>query len=290
MNEVLLFTIATLSIIGVVSAIILFFVAQTFKITEDPRIDEVESMLPGANCGGCGFPGCRGMADALVKASDISDLNCPVSDREVMKQIGAFLGHEVTSLEPKIAVIRCNGSCQNRPLTNNYVGAKSCAYTNSLYAGNTGCSYGCYGFGDCVAVCKFDAIYIDPLTNLPVVSEEKCVACGACVKACPKLIIELRNKGKKNRRIYVSCINKDRGVVAKKACNVACIGCSKCQKACAFDAITIENNLAYIDFNKCKLCRKCVAECPTHSIIEVNFPAKPAQVQTGETQPEIIND
>ena len=153
----------------------------------------------------------------------------------------------------------------------------------SLYAGDTGCSYGCLGQGDCVVVCNFDAIKMDPRTGLPEVDQEKCTACGACVKACPKFIIELRNMGPKNRRIFVSCVNKDKGGVAKKACEVACIGCYKCVKACPFDAITITDNLAYIDYNKCKLCRKCVTECPTHAIWEVNFPVRVPRKTVSET-------
>lgn len=119
---------------------------------------------------------------------------------------------------------------------------------------------------------------MNPETGLPEVDEDKCTACGACVKACPKSIIELRYKGKRGRRVFVSCVNKDKGPVAKKACAVSCISCGKCQKACKFDAITIENNLSYIDFRKCKLCRACVTECPDKTIIDVNFPtpAKPA--------------
>jgi ferredoxin len=113
---------------------------------------------------------------------------------------------------------------------------------------------------------------MDPATGLPVVDEEKCTACGACVKACPKSVIELRNKGRRNMRVFVSCINKDKGAVARKACKAACIGCSKCAKVCPFEAITVENNLAYIDYTKCKLCKKCVAECPTGAIHAVNFP------------------
>jgi Na+-translocating ferredoxin:NAD+ oxidoreductase RNF subunit RnfB len=278
----IVFTIITLSILGVLAAVILYFVAQKFKVFEDPRIDQVEELLPGANCGGCGFPGCRGFAEGLVKADDISDMNCPVSDSESMQKIAALLGHEMADKEPQVAVLRCNGTCDNRPKVNNYDGAKSCTIASSLYAGETGCAYGCLGLGECVDACGFDAMYMDEKTGLPVIIEENCVACGACVKACPNNIIELRNQGKKSRRIYVSCVNQDKGGVAKKACSVACIGCMKCVKVCPFDAITVENNVAYIDYEKCKLCRKCVAECPTGAITALNFPPKKAPAAPAE--------
>ncbi len=274
MSGVLGFTILTLCALGVLAAVILYVVAQKFKVYEDPRIDTVESMLPGANCGGCGFPGCRGMADALVKQDDISSLYCPVGGASTMHAVAEFLGKAVAEKEPQVAVVRCGGNYAKRPRTNVFDGAKSCAVAASLYGGETGCTFGCLGLGDCVAVCNFGAISVNPETGLPEVDEEKCTACGACVKACPKMIIELRRKGIKNRRIYVSCINKDKGAVARRNCTVACIGCGKCVKTCPFGAITLENNVAYIDFNKCKLCRKCVAECPTGAIVEVNFPAR----------------
>ena len=139
------------------------------------------------------------------------------------------------------------------------------------------------GHGECVDACDFDAMYIDPDTGLPVVIADKCVGCGACVKACPKDILELRNKGKKDRRIFVSCVNEDKGGVAKKACSVACIGCMKCFKVCPFEAITMKNNLAYIDYNKCKLCRKCVVVCPTDAIHELNFPPRKPATPVKET-------
>lgn len=282
--NVVLITIISLGALGTLSAIILYVVAQKFKVFEDPRIDQVEEVLPAANCGGCGFPGCRAFAEALVKADDISDLNCPVGGAETMKAAAAILGKEVAATAPMVAVVRCNGTCENRPKVSQYDGAASCTIASSLYGGETACSYGCLGLGECVDACNFDAMYMDEKTGLPVVIEDQCVACGACVAACPKDIIELRNKGPKNRRIYVSCVNQDKGAAAKRACSAACIGCGKCAKECPFDAITIENNVAYIDFEKCKLCRKCVAVCPTNAIHAVNFPPKKPKVEKTEAE------
>lgn len=274
MSITVLLTIVSLCAIGVTAAVILYFVAQKFKVFEDPRIDEVEALLPGANCGGCGYPGCRGLAEAMVKANNLEGLNCPAGGADTMTNIAGYLGLEADAQAPKIAVVKCNGSCENRPRTNKYDGALSCTIAASLYGGETACQYGCLGCGDCVTACNFDAIHMDEKTGLPVVDEDKCVACGACVTACPKKLIELRNQGPKGRRVFVSCMNNDKGGVARKSCKVACIGCMKCVKECPFDAIVVENNLAYIDYEKCKLCRKCVAVCPTGAIQEVNFPPK----------------
>ena len=256
------------------SAVILYIVAQKFKVEEDPRIDIVEELLPGANCGGCGYPGCRGFAEGVVKASDMEGLLCPVGGSDTMNKIAQALGREATASAPKTAVVRCNGDCENRPRTSIYDGATSCAIQHSLYVGETACGFGCLGCGDCVTVCAFDAIHMDETTGLPVVDDAKCVACGACVKACPRSIIELRNKGPKDRRVFVSCVNKEKGAAARKACSVACIACTKCKQECPFEAITIENNLAYIDYTKCRLCRKCVSVCPTKAIHEINFPPR----------------
>jgi len=272
--ETILYAILALCATGVVAAIILYFVSQKFKVIEDPKIDEVTEQLPGANCGGCGFAGCRNFAEAIVKAGNMDNLNCPVGGNDVAANVAPILGIEVVVKDPTIAVVRCNGTKINAPAKTNYDSATSCAFANSLYAGDSGCPYGCLGCGDCVVSCQFDAIYMDENTGLPVIIEDKCVACGACVKACPRKIIEIRLQGKKSRRIYVNCINKEKGAISRKNCSVACIGCGKCVKTCTFNAITLENNLAYIDYEKCKLCRKCASECPTGAIVELNFPPK----------------
>lgn len=272
--NIILLSIILLGSIGAIGAIILYLVSQKFYVYENPRIAEVQEILPAANCGGCGFPGCSGFATACVKADSLDGLYCPVGGSELMEQVGTLLGKTVEKTQPQIAVVRCNGSCENRPQTNIYDGVSSCTMASSLYAGNTACSYGCLSFGDCVKVCTFDAIYINKETLLPEVDEDKCTACGACVKACPKLLIQLRKKGPKSRRIYVSCMNKDKGAAAMKSCKVACIACGKCVKTCPFEAITLENNLAYINDDKCRLCRKCTEQCPTSAIVELNFPQK----------------
>ena len=243
MTHTVIWTIAIITVLGLVLALVLYLVAKKFKVEEDPRIDEVEKVMPGANCGGCGFAGCRAFAEAAVKAK-----------------------------APQVAVVRCNGTCEARPRVNEYDGFASCAVKAALYAGDTGCAFGCLGCGDCAAACQFGALSMDPATGLPVVDETKCTACGACVKACPKRIIELRPKGPRGMREVVSCMNKDKGPVAKKACANACIGCGLCEKTCTHAAITVEVNLAYIDPDKCKLCRECEAVCPTGAIHGVNFP------------------
>ncbi|MCE5224590.1 MAG: Fe-S cluster domain-containing protein [Porphyromonadaceae bacterium] len=270
----ILIAVISLGVIGAVGAIILYAASKKFEVYEDPRIAQVQEVLPAANCGGCGYPGCSGFATACVGADTLEGLFCPVGGVDVMGKVAGILGKEATSADAMLAVVRCNGTCEARPKINQYDGVKSCAVASSLYGGETGCSFGCLGFGDCVDVCNFDAIFINPVTGIAEVIEDKCTSCGACVKACPKNLIELRKKGPKSRRIFVSCMNKDKGVVAKKACSNACIGCSLCFKECAFDAIKIENNLAYIDYNKCRLCRKCVDVCPTNAIHELNFPPK----------------
>lgn len=276
-------TIATLSGIGITAAVVLYFVAQKFKVYEDPRIDEVEEALPAANCGGCGFAGCRNFAESCVKEKDLSSLYCPVGGNDLMAAIAKILGQDAVVQDPQVAVLLCNGTCDNRPKTSLYDGAKSCAITASVYGGETGCQYGCLGHGDCVDVCNFDALQMDSATGLPVVNDTNCTACGACVKACPKDLFELRKRAKKDKKIYVACKNEEKGGVAKKSCSSACIGCSKCFKVCPFEAITMNNNLAYIDGDKCRLCRKCTSECPTNAIIEIGFPPRKVKAETADT-------
>ncbi len=274
MTTFILYTLIALSATAAILAVILYFVAKKFYVFEDPRIDQAQAELPGANCGACGFAGCRNFAESLVKTDDISKLFCPVGGNDVMKKVATVLGKAAAEKAPTIAVVRCNGTPEFRPRTNIYDGAKTCRIAHNLYMGETGCPNGCLGLGDCTIVCDFDAIYMNAVTGLPEVNDEKCTSCGACVKACPRMIIELRKKNPKARKIFVACINNEKGAICVKNCKVSCIACGKCQKECPHDAITIENDIAFIDSDNCKLCRKCVEVCPTKSILEINFPPR----------------
>ena len=181
MLNIFIWTIAVVTVLGLVLALVLYLVAQKFKVEEDPRIDEVEKAMPGANCGGCGFAGCRAFAEAAVKAPNLDNNFCPVGGNDTMAKVAAILGYEVKAKAPMVATVRCNGNCEARPKVNTYDGYASCYVKSLLYTGDTGCAFGCLGCGDCVNACQFGALSMDPVTGLPVVDQEKCTACGACV-------------------------------------------------------------------------------------------------------------
>lgn len=282
MNQVVLYTIVSLTALGILAAIVIYFVSKKFAVQEDDRIAKVEAVLPNTNCGGCGQPGCHAFAKAVVDAGDLSVLHCPVGGNSVMKQVGDILGIQAVERDPYVAVVRCSGSFEYRKKTNVYDGAESCKIAAALYSGDTGCAYGCLGMADCVDVCDFEAMYMDEKTGLPVVIEDKCTACNACVKECPKNILELWPKGKKNQRVYIACLNEEKGSTARKECAVACSGCSKCFEACRYDAITMNNSLAVIDPEKCKLCMECVDTCDVHNIITANV--TPEKIQAANEQ------
>lgn len=281
--DFILTAVIVLGALGLIAAVILYVCSKKFAVKEDPRIGSIAALLPQANCGGCGYPGCGGLASAIVKGADNGSIDgffCPVGGQDVMNKVADTLGMTPAATEPRVAVVRCNGTCANRPKTVRYSGLRTCKAMSTCGAGETACGYGCLGCGDCVKACQFGGITINEKTGLPEVDEDKCTACGACAKACPRKIIELRKKGIKNRRVFVSCVNKEKGAIAMKGCAAACIGCGKCVKECAFGAITLENNVAYIDAEKCKLCRKCEKACPRHAIIAVNFPAPKPKPET----------
>lgn len=290
MTQTILYSVLTLGAVAAIFATILYLIARRFAVEEDPRIAEVSEMLPGINCGACGFPGCPGMASALVEAADagdISHLTCPPGGAETMERIGTYFGLEVGGARETVAVLRCGGSCEKAPAKSRYDGPRSCVVAHGTFAGENGCAFGCLGYADCEVACPFDAISMNPETGLPEVDQEKCTSCGACVTACPRNLFEIRPVGRRSRRVWINCRNTESAVLAKKNCAVACIGCGLCKKTCdtIVQAITIENNLAYIDPAKCIACGKCVPVCPTNAISATFEPPKPKPKPRKEDAP-----
>lgn len=266
--QVFIYTVILLGALGLVGALVLYLTARRFHVEEDPRIDDIAALLPGANCGGCGLKGCRDFATRCVTNGSLEGMHCPVSSSETLAEMARIIGVEpCAAAERRIAVLRCNSNCDARGELYTYDGTRSCAIMDAVAVGTRGCAFGCLGCGDCVDVCRFGAISLDSATGLPVVDADKCTACGACVTECPRKLIELRPAGRRDRRVWVACSSREKGASARKTCSAACIGCGKCARTCPFGAIEIKNNLAYIDPEKCKACGKCVPACPTGAIL-----------------------
>lgn len=260
-------SIIVLGIIGALAAIVLYFVAKKFHVYENPKIAEIEELLPGANCGGCGFAGCQAFAKACAETDSLDGFNCTGAGKDIMDKISVIVGLEAKAGVRRVAVMRCNGGCGERQIVNNYDGVTSCAMEGALYQGETDCNYGCLGRGDCVASCIFDALHIDPESGIAVVDHEKCVGCGKCVKTCPRGLLELVEDIPDKPLVWVACMNHDKGPLAMKECTVSCIGCGKCKRVCTHEAVEVTEFLAHINPEACVGCGECEAACPRHSIV-----------------------
>ncbi len=268
--------VASISGLGVIFGGFLGYASKIFAVEEDPKVGEIQAVLPGANCGGCGYPGCSGCATAIAEGK--APVNaCPVGGAKTAAKIAAIMGVEAGNSEPQVAFIKCNGTCNNAKSKYAYEGISDCVFASQLANGGAkSCAYGCLGLGTCVSVCDFGALSI--VDGIAVVDEEKCVACGKCTKACPKSLIEFKPKSKKTA---VRCNSKDMGKEVIANCSTGCIGCKICEKNCKFDAIHVENNVAVIDYSKCKDCGLCAMKCPKHAIhnerVEANMAKKAAE-------------
>ncbi|MST68570.1 RnfABCDGE type electron transport complex subunit B [Clostridiales Family XIII bacterium RF-744-FAT-WT-3] len=256
-------------VIGFICAVLLTIASKVFFVPVDERQTAVREVLPGANCGGCGFAGCDDYAGALVADSELSCSKCNPGGPAVAEQIAEILGRSAGSAEKEVAQVMCTGDHSVSRDFLEYQGMQSCKSAKGFFSGMNACSHGCLGLGDCVNVCDFDSIKV--FNGVALVNRNTCVACGKCIKECPQKIIKMVPFKSK---VHVMCSSTDKGAVTRKACDNGCIGCKKCEKACKFDAVHVEDNLAAIDPHKCKNCLACARVCPTGAINSY-IPIKP---------------
>lgn len=254
-----IWSVVLLAVLGILIGILLGVAGKVFAVEVDERVVQVRESLPGNNCGGCGYAGCDGLAEAIIAGE--AEINaCPVGGAAVAAKIAEIMGVEKTSGEVtrQVAYVKCAGTCELTKNKYNYVGEMDCREAAMVPGrGEKACSYGCLGLGSCVKECPFDAIHIK--NGIAEVDKEKCVACGRCVEICPNHVIDLIPY---DSAYMVSCNSKDKGKDVMAVCETGCIGCGICVKQCEFDAITLENNLAKIDGSKCQGCGKCAEKCP----------------------------
>ncbi len=246
---------------GLLFGCLLAFASIIFKVSRDERIDKITEALPGANCGACGYAGCSAYAAAIV--TDGAPINaCSVGKDPVAQQIGKIMGKKAEKVEPKAARVMCGGVCSAALEKYEYHGIQSCIAEAKLGGGAKMCPYGCLGLGTCQSVCQFGAISI--VDGVAVIDEEKCTACGQCIRKCPKHIIHFVPKKNKT---WVQCANAEKGALTNKYCKNGCIGCKMCEKVCPTGAVKVEDNFASIDYSKCINCGECAKKCPKHVIV-----------------------
>lgn len=262
----ILIPVVTLGSLGFLFGISLAFAQKVFSVQEDPKLKKIMHILPGSNCGACGKAGCFAMAEAML-GYQAEPTACVLASKEEVEKIADVLGIQVQTRTKEYAEILCNGGKIAKDKYE-YFGVRDCTAANILEGGQKACRYGCLGFGSCVKACPFGAIFMSE-ENLPVVIKEKCVGCGRCVKACPKKIIRLFPS---DVEFYIKCSSNDPGALVMKVCKNGCIACGKCVRACPQKAIRIENNLAVVDYSKCKRCEECIKVCPTKVIKQIRLP------------------
>lgn len=265
MTEVII-AVSAVAVIGIVCAVILIVASKYMHVEVDEKEIKIREVLPGANCGACGYTGCDGYAKALARGeTDKTNLCVPGADK-VSKDIAEITGLQAGDVVERVAIVRCMGDCTKASKKSQYEGIQSCAAAKMLYGGEGACTYGCLGKGDCLSVCPSNAICIE--NGIAHVNTRLCAGCGMCVKECPQGIISLMADVDK---VLVTCSNKDKGAVARQKCTNACIACKKCEKNCPTGAIKVENNVAVVDYSKCIKCDLCAKNCPVGCILVSDF-------------------
>ena len=259
-----------LGLLGGIFGVILALASKIFEVKSDPRLELILDSLPGANCGGCGYPGCAGCAAAILEKK--APVNaCPSCTGAQTSQIAAVMGVEVTAQERRTAFVRCSGGSRASHKFERYAGLEDCVAAMKVSGNGTlGCAYGCLGRGTCVRACKFDAIYINSF-GVAEVDPDRCTHCMQCAKACPRHVI---TDVPYAADVLVPCANKDKGPLAKSLCTVSCIGCRLCEKNCPAGAITMTDNIASIDYTKCTSCGLCAEKCPRKLLLNIHAAGK----------------
>ena len=265
----ILIAIGILGGLGLVFGLVLAIASKVFYVETDPRLDQLNECLPGANCGGCGYAGCGGYAEAVLKG-EAAIGKCASGGDECAQKMAEIMGVKAEKMARRVAMVRCSGykrkDAEGKTIglleKGNYEGVKSClAATKVAGRGPTICKFGCLGFGDCIKACQYDAIYI--LDGVARVDFDKCVGCMSCAAACPRGVIASVEYGE---HIVISCSSHAKGNVTTRGCTLGCIGCGLCKKVCPKGAITLDKNLAVIDYSKCDNCGLCVSVCPKKMI------------------------
>ncbi|MFC1510888.1 RnfABCDGE type electron transport complex subunit B [Candidatus Margulisiibacteriota bacterium] len=265
MDSTILIGLLTMGGLGLFFAAVLAVASEKLKVQEDPQVEKINEALPGLNCGACGYTGCHDLAEKFAKQKTLDNLRCPLGGAETEEAIAKILGIELGKIVRIRAIVNCGGGKSQAGDRAVYQGAQTCAAADLVAGGPKACTYGCTGFGDCVTVCPFDAIHMGP-ENLPIVDGPKCTACGLCVEACPRKIIDLVSC---DNRIVVNCNSHDKGAVVRKVCKVGCIACNICVKQVP-EGYKIENFLAKVNYDKGDAAAEpAIAKCPTKCIVKL---------------------
>lgn len=266
--------IAVLGGLGLVFGLVLGIASRVFHVEEDPRLEQLNECLPGANCGGCGYAGCGGYA-AAVLSGEAEVGKCASGGNACAEKMAQIMGVEAQKVTKKVAMVRCagvrktddQGKIQGQKMKGIYEGDQTCAAAAKVAGrGPNICKFGCLGFGDCIKACKYDAIHI--VDGIAQVDYEKCVGCMSCAARCPRNIIVSREYG---HDVLIACSSHAKGAVTVRGCTIGCIGCGLCVKTCPKGAITVDRNLATIDYEKCDACGLCATVCPKHMILDAHL-------------------
>lgn len=260
MVESIINPVIIVTVIGAISGVILSVASIVLHTPVDETQEQLRECLPGANCGACGYAGCDSYAEAI--SSGEAGVNmCIPGGAQVKAQLAEIMGVQAGSFRKMAAFVSCNGTTENAAAKMQYIGVQTCAAANQIFAGPNSCSYGCMGYGDCVEVCQYDAIHV--VNGVSLVDPDRCVGCSKCIAACPKDIIALAPAATTS---VVVCSSHDKGPQVRKACTAGCIGCTKCVKACPMEAISMDNFVAVVDYDKCTGCGLCAEGCPAKCI------------------------